>query len=143
MDQKKILLVEDEQLIRDLYTRELTKAGYLIKAVSNAEEGLIDLTKEMFDMLLLDIMLPGMNGLEMLKEYKSKNPASNMIVILLTNLGQDSIIKEGFELGAQGYLIKGAYTPAQIVQEVASAFGNKNNPSGTPPSGTPPPTPTQ
>ncbi len=152
--QKKILLVEDEQLIRDLYTRELAKAGYAVKAASSAEEGLIELTKEMFDMLLLDIMLPGMNGLEMLKEYKSKNPQTAMIVVLLTNLGQDSIIKEGFELGAQGYLIKGAYTPTQIIQEVRSAFGNKGtsvapgapvndptgNPGGIPPAGTPPTT---
>jgi DNA-binding response OmpR family regulator len=97
--QKNILLVEDEELIRDLYQRELTKNGFLIKAVGSAEDGLTALSQPpAYDMLLLDIMLPGMNGLQMLREFKIKNPNSNMIVILLTNLGQDSVIKEGFEL---------------------------------------------
>lgn len=143
--QKRILLVEDEDLIRELYSRELTKAGFWIKAVPTAEEGLEILSKDSFDLLLLDIMLPGINGLQLLREYKLKNPTSTMIVILLTNLGQESVIKEGFELGAQAYLIKGSYTPDQIVQEVNSALGGKpSNPapgnSNTPP-GTPPQTP--
>lgn len=144
--QKRILLVEDEDLIRELYSRELTKAGFWIKAVATAEEGLQFLSKESFDLLLLDIMLPGMNGLQLLREYKLKQPTSNMIVILLTNLGQESVIKEGFDLGAQAYLIKGSYTPDQIVQEVNSALGgkpsnpapgNSNTPPGTPPQNPP------
>ncbi len=135
MEQKKILLVEDEQLIRDLYQRELTKNGFLITAVPTAEEGLVELSKQQFDMLLLDIMLPGMNGLQMLREFKTKNTNSQMIVILLTNLGQESVIKEGFELGAQAYLIKGAYTPDQIVQEIRGVFGGKA--TNTPPTASP------
>ena len=80
------------------------------------------LQSEAFDLLLLDIMLPGMNGLQLLREFKTQNPNSKMITILLTNLGQEAVIKEGFELGAQAYLIKASYTPDQVVNEVKNAL---------------------
>ena len=132
---KKILLVEDEDFIRELYVRQLTKAGFLVKSAVDGQSGLNVLKSETFDLLLLDIMLPGMNGLQLLREFKTQNPSSPMITILLTNLGQEAVIKEGFELGAQAYLIKASYTPDQVVSEVKNAF------SGGQP--TPPPTLTQ
>ena len=132
---KKILLVEDEDFIRDLYVRQLTKAGFQVKSAIDGQSGLAMLKSEPFDLLLLDIKLPGMNGLQVLREFKTQNPKSPMITILLTNLGQEAVIKEGFELGAQAYLIKASYTPDQVVNEVRNAlFG------GQP---VPPPNPTQ
>ncbi len=132
---KKILLVEDEDFIRELYVRQLTKEGFVVKSAADGQTGLAMLKAETFDLLLLDIMLPGINGLQLLREFKTLNPNSKMITILLTNLGQEAVIKEGFELGAQAYLIKASYTPDQVVTEVKNAlFG------GSP---TPPPTPTQ
>lgn len=132
---KKILLVEDEDFIRELYVRQLTKAGFQVKAAVDGPSGLEMLKAETFDLLLLDIMLPGMNGLQLLREFKTQNPQSPMITILLTNLGQEAVIKEGFELGAQAYLIKASYTPDQVVQEVKNALMG-----GQP---LPPPNPTQ
>ncbi|MBU1031689.1 response regulator [Patescibacteria group bacterium] len=126
---KKILLVEDEDFIRELYAKQLTKAGFLVKEAIDGQSGLDTLKKEQFDLLLLDIMLPGMNGLQLLREFKTQNPNSKMITILLTNLGQEAVIKEGFELGAQAYLIKASYTPDQVVNEVKNAlFGNQPPP---------------
>lgn len=123
---KKILLVEDEDFIRELYVRQLVKAGFAIKTAVDGQSGLETLKKETFDLLLLDIMLPGMNGLQLLREFKTHNPNSPMITILLTNLGQEAVIKEGFELGAQAYLIKASYTPDQVVNEVRNAlFGSQ------------------
>ena len=124
-NQNKILLVEDEEMIRELYARQLTKAGFFVKAVETGEEGLKALQEDIFDLLLLDIMLPGINGLQMLREFKLKNPQNKMVTILLTNLGQESVIKEGFEMGAQAYLIKTSYTPDQIVQEVKNILDGK------------------
>lgn len=132
---KKILLVEDEDFIRELYVRQLSKAGFLVKSAIDGRSGLEALNNETFDLLLLDIMLPGMNGLQLLREFKTQNPNSPMITILLTNLGQEAVIKEGFELGAQAYLIKASYTPDQVVNEVKNAL------SGGQPNL--PPTPTQ
>lgn len=134
---KKILLVEDEDFIRELYVRQLAKAGFQVKSAVDGTSGLETLKAETFDLLLLDIMLPGMNGLQVLREFKTQNPQSPMITILLTNLGQEAVIKEGFELGAQAYLIKASYTPDQVVSEVKNAL------SGGQPAGTPPPNPIQ
>lgn len=124
---KRILLVEDEDFIRELYVRQLTKAGFLVKSAPDGQTGLEMLKTEAFDLLLLDIMLPGINGLQLLREFKTHNPASPMITILLTNLGQEAVIKEGFELGAQAYLIKASYTPDQVVTEVKNALGSSPN----------------
>src|SRR3989304_3103742 len=133
--EKKILLIEDEDFIRELYVRQLTKAGFSVKSVPDGQLGLQALKNESFDLLLLDIMLPGMNGLQLLREFKTQNPTSKMITILLTNLGQEAVIKEGFELGAQAYLIKASYTPDQVVNEVKTAlYGGQV---------APPPNPTQ
>ncbi len=131
--QKRILLVEDEDFIRELYIRQLSKAGFIVKSAVDGQSGLDTLKSEQFDLLLLDIMLPGMNGLQLLREFKTNFPNSQMITILLTNLGQEAVIKEGFELGAQAYLIKASYTPDQVVTEVKNAlFGGQATPSPTP-----------
>lgn len=127
---QKILLVEDETFIADLYARQLIKAGFEVKTAKDGTSGLKMLEDEAFDLLLLDIMLPGMNGLELLKQWRSKHAKSTMPVLLLTNLGQDEVIKEGFALGAQGYLIKAGYTPEQVVNEVKNALAGKS--AGTP-----------
>ncbi|MBI2019246.1 response regulator [Candidatus Daviesbacteria bacterium] len=132
---KKILLVEDEDFIRELYVRQLTKADFFVKSAPDGQTGLNMLKSEQFDLLLLDIMLPGMNGLQLLREFKTNYPTSPMITILLTNLGQEAVIKEGFELGAQAYLIKASYTPDQVVIEVKNALFGGGQP-------TPPPVPT-
>ncbi len=119
---KKIILIEDEDFIRDLYVRQLSKAGFVVKSAPDGQTGLNLLKSEVFDILLLDIMLPGINGLQVLREFKTQNPNSKMITILLTNLGQEAVIKEGFELGAQAFLIKASYTPDQVVNEVRNAL---------------------
>lgn len=121
----RILLVEDEEFIRDLYTGELTKNGLQVDSVGTGKEALEKLAQNKYDLLLLDIMLPDTNGLEILKQVK-QNPATKALkTILLTNLGQDVIIKQGFELGADKYLIKMAYNPDQIVSEVKSFLEEK------------------
>ena len=122
---KKILIIEDETFIADIYARELTKAGFEVQIESTGPAGLQALEKNTFDLLLLDIMLPGMHGLELLREWRIKHPNSPMPVLLLTNLGQDEVIKEAFTLGAQGYLIKASYTPQQVVTEVQNTLQAK------------------
>lgn len=114
----KVLIIEDEQFIREIYKRQIEKAGYSVDGYGNGKEGLLALQQNHYDLVLLDIMLPDLNGLEILKEAKQNSATKDVPIILLTNLGQDEIIKEGFKLGAQSYLIKASYTPDQVVQEV-------------------------
>lgn len=119
---KKVLLVEDETPIRELYKRELDLAGFATDAFPTGREGLAALKAAQYDLVLLDIMLPDVNGLEVLQTIKQDPDTQNTPVVFLTNLGQDAIIQKGFGLGAEGYLIKAALTPDQIVQEVKSIF---------------------
>ena len=125
-NKKRILIIEDDFFIRDIYLRQFNKEGFEVDSAENGPDGLVKAVEQQPSAILLDIMLPGMNGLQLLREFKTQNPNSKMITILLTNLGQEAVIKEGFELGAQAYLIKASYTPDQVVSEVKSAlFGNQ------------------
>jgi len=119
------LLVEDETPIRELYKRELDLAGFATDAFATGKDGLVALKAAQYDLVLLDIMLPDINGLEVLQTIKQDSATQNIPVVFLTNLGQDDIIKKGFSLGAEGYLIKAALTPDQIIQEVKSIFEGK------------------
>lgn len=115
---KRILVIEDDTFIREMYQSELERAGFEVFAAATGEEGLKILPQNKLDLVLLDILLPGINGLEVLKQIKQNPQNQNLKVVLLTNLGQEATIKEGFKIGAIGYLIKAAYNPDQIVQEV-------------------------
>lgn len=121
---KKIILIEDDDLIRQLYADQLRAAGIEVSDFPNGKSGMDALRQQKFDLVLLDIMLPDINGLEILKEIKLDPNLKSIPVVLLTNLGQDTIIKEGFKLGADAYLIKLAYNPDQIVDEVKKMLYN-------------------
>lgn len=128
---KKILLVEDEVFIRDLYTKILTKAGYSIVVAEDGEVALQKITEnpEAFDLILLDIMLPKLTGLDVLKTVKNGEVDSKGApVYLLTNLGDESVVKEGYSLGAVGYLLKAKYLPQQLVEEIDKFFVKRQQP---------------
>lgn len=125
----KILLIEDDQLIREMYVSELNRAGFEVSACASGEEGLAALQQSQFDLVLLDILLPGINGLEVLKRIKQDPQTKWLKVVLLTNLGQETIIQKGFNLGALGFLIKAAYNTDQIIAEVKKFIaGDSNDP---------------
>lgn len=122
---EKILVIEDDQFLRELYDELLKEEGYEVDLAEDGEIGLNKFTQGGYDLVLLDIMLPKVDGLEILRRSKDKKPKKeNGPVVLLTNLGQDSIIKEGFALGASGYLVKSAMNPDQVLNEI-KVFLNK------------------
>lgn len=115
---KKILIVEDDDLIRQLFAGELIKAGLEVTSFALGAEGMKALEEQKFDLVLLDIMLPDVNGLEIIKHVRKSTGNSEATVVMLTNLGQDNVISEAYKLGANGFLIKSAYSPDQIVEEI-------------------------
>ncbi len=123
MDKKKILIIEDDQDVRELYAEVLRDEGFTVEEAVDGQSGLAKVLAGSYDLLLLDIMLPKFDGLEVLKTIKEKAEVKSIPVILLTNLGREAIIKEGFSLGADGYLIKSEHTPEEIVQEVKKFLG--------------------
>lgn len=113
-----VLLVEDEKDIRDVYSAYLKSEGF---GVVEAEDGEVAVTKaqtEPWDLMLLDLMLPKVDGLKVLKTVKETLKTASKPVLLLTNLGDEAIISRTFEYGADGYLIKAEITPDKIVAEL-------------------------
>ncbi len=123
---KTILIVEDERFISELYTRALEKAGYSVSTAGDGEQALQIATTRDFDLILLDIMLPTMNGVDLL--YKMKDPGSgkpvSAKVIITTNMDQKEETKDKVEQMADGYLIKAEVTPKELVAYVNQVFGN-------------------
>lgn len=128
MDQpKKILVVEDDQFLREFYQELLTAEGYFVDVAGEGETALYKLQNNEYDLALLDIMLPKKDGVQILRDLKVKGAKSqNLTIVVLTNLGQDLVIKECFELGADGYLIKSALNPDQVLTEVKSYLDKSN-----------------
>lgn len=122
---KRILLVEDDLFIRELYEEVLTEAGFVASSVTNGEEALNKVEQAgPYDLILLDIMMPKRDGISFLKAAK-RLPLSKMkqtITVLLTNLAHDPVIKEALELGAKDYMIKSDITPDDLVKKVQSFF---------------------
>lgn len=114
----KILVVEDDQFLREMYVETLTSEGYTIDTAVDGEEGLTKVKLDGYDLVLLDIILPKINGLEIMRQIRAmpvQHP--NRMVIFLTNLDKDEEIKEALRLG-DGYLIKSQLTPGDMVREV-------------------------
>ncbi len=126
---KKVLVVDDEESVREIYRHEFTNSGYQVVTAADGEEGLLKAGEAHPDVILLDIMLPKMSGIDVLRALKENELTKKIMVLLLTNLGEETIIKEGFELGADGYLLKVSYTPAQVVDEVKKALEGSSTPS--------------
>lgn len=124
-DEKSILLIEDDNDIRMVYAEVLRDAGYKVLEAKDGDIGLKRAFSDEWDIMLLDIMLPGEDGMKILKHVKSNEKSKTRPVILLTNLDSPSIINEGFNLGADGYLIKSEITPDKIVEEVGAYFKQK------------------
>lgn len=115
----RILVVEDEQFLRELYLEILIDAGYKVDNAADGEEGFTKMHKGGYDLVLLDIVLPKKDGLQVLKELL-KNPPDreNKAILVLSNLGQEAVISEGVSLGIRGHIIKSDYTPDQLLAEV-------------------------
>ncbi len=122
---KTVLLVEDEEEIRLVYAEVLRDAGYKVLESADGTNGLKRALDDPWDVLLLDIMLPGEDGLHILKAIKENMRLKFKPVVLLTNLGNESIINEAFKAGADGYLIKSQITPDRIVTEVEQYAKNQ------------------
>jgi two-component system response regulator ResD len=118
MPGNKVLIIEDEHDLRNLYAEILTNAGYTVDQAPDGEIGMEKTKNTQWDIMLLDIMLPGKDGLRILKDLKETPNYKKGPVVVMTNLNSEHIIQEAFGLGADGYLIKSEITPDKVVDEV-------------------------
>jgi two-component system phosphate regulon response regulator PhoB len=122
-DQKKILIVEDDKFVSELYGHQFSKYGFIAKVAGDGEKAMEFIKQDQYDVVLLDIMIPKIDGIEVLKRLKADSATKNIQVIVLSNLGQDELIKQALQMGAKAYIIKSLYTPDQVVAEVRSILG--------------------
>lgn len=115
---EQILLVEDDPFLIDIYTTKLKEAGFSIEVAVNGEEAIRKIKEKRPDLVVLDIVLPQIDGWEILRKIKSEPKFKNLKVIILSNLGQKEEVEKGMDLGAVKYLIKAHYTPSQVVEEI-------------------------
>ncbi len=119
MDQSKIILVEDDEFLREVYLEALTGEGYVVEVGVDGQEGYDKIKQGGYDLVLLDIILPTMSGLDIMQKIKAEGGTTNpnKKLIFLTNLDKDEEIKQALTLG-DGYLIKSQLTPGDLIKEV-------------------------
>jgi len=115
---KIILLIEDDRFLRELMKQKLIRVGYNVLTAEDGEKGVEMIEKEKYDIVLLDLILPGIDGFEVLKKMKANPKISSIPVIILSNLGQNEDVEKGMKLGATDFLIKAHFTPQEIVDKI-------------------------
>lgn len=118
----KILVIEDDKFLRELIARKLREENYEVSEAVDGEEGFQKVQEEKPDLILLDLILPGIDGFEVLAKIKEDPTLAQIPVIILSNLGQRDDIEKGLRLGAIDFLVKAHFTPNEIIEKIKKAF---------------------
>lgn len=128
MAKGKLLLVEDDVTLIRMYSKKFTSDGFDVSVAYDGEEGFDKATTEDPDLIILDIMLPKMDGITLFKKLRSKPETFKTPVLLLTNFNKEETVFECFKLGAVDYLIKSDVTPQEVVKKVENLLKGKQGP---------------
>lgn len=124
--QRKILIIEDESFLVDLYKVKFEQEGFEVEVAFDGLKGLEAAKERQPDLILLDIVMPGLDGYEILRELKEKEQTKNIPILVFTNLGQKTEIAKGLSMGADAYMVKANFTPAQVVKEIRKLLGESD-----------------
>ena len=124
---KKILIIEDDSFLSEMYSTKLIQEGFETEIAINGKQGIDKIKDIKPDLVLLDIVLPKMDGFEILESVKKDPELKNIPIVLLTNLGQKNEIEKGLSLGADEYIIKAHFTPTAVVTKIKEVLKLKNN----------------
>lgn len=114
----KIMIIEDDVFVMDIYQTKLTQEGFQLISAMNGVEAMKKLATETPDLILLDIIMPYMGGLEVLAEIKKDERINKIPVIMLTNLSQKEEVNTAMDLGANDFLIKSHFTPSEVLEKI-------------------------
>ncbi len=120
---KKIIIVEDEEILRNLLEKKLTAEGYNVEVAEDGEVGLEKIRANRPDLILLDIIMPKMGGFEMLEEMQKDESIKGIPVIVVSNSGQPVEIDRAQKLGATDWLVKTEFDPQEVIDKVVSQIG--------------------
>ena len=121
----KILIIEDDRYISKMYQLKLSLEGYEVQVAENGREGVDKVKEFMPDIILLDILMPELDGFEVLKIVKGDDATKDIPVLIMSNLGQEDHVDKGMKLGAIGYIVKSQYTPSKVVEKIKSVIDGK------------------
>jgi DNA-binding response OmpR family regulator len=124
-ERMRILVVEDDKFLRELLVRKLESEEIDTSIAIEGKEALKKIKEELPQLILLDLILPGLDGFGILKEIKKDPTTAKIPVIILSNLGQREEVERGIELGADDYLVKAHFTPGEIVDKIKKLLGKK------------------
>ncbi len=130
MEQKTIVIVEDEPDIMDVIEHNLEREGYLVISAEDGESGLAKIRSEKPDLVILDLMLPGVDGLDICRELKEDPVTRSILIIMLTAKGEESDIVLGLGLGADDYVTK-PFSPKELMARVKAVLRRTSRQSGT------------
>ena len=116
--QGKILIIEDDSFLVEMYSAKFELENFSVNSAEDGKKGVELAKKDLPDIILLDILMPKMDGFAVLDELKKEDSTKDIPVVLLTNLGQKEDVKKGFEKGAVGYLIKAHFMPSEVVDKI-------------------------
>ena len=119
---KTILIIEDDKFLRELIAQKLIKEGYEISEAIDGEEGFKKVKEEKPALVLLDLILPEIDGFEVLARMKDDPGLAQIPVIILSNLGQKEDVERCLKLGAVDYLIKAHFTPGEIIEKIKNVL---------------------
>lgn len=122
---QKILIVEDDKFLKELMVKKLEDNSFKVIEAVDGEEGLKMVKETKPDLVLLDLVLPGIGGFEVLSQMKKEPELSKIPVIILSNLGQKEDMERSLELGANDYMIKAHFTPDEIIEKVKKVLSLK------------------
>lgn len=120
---QKILIIEDDVYLRDIACQKLKALKFEIYEAIDGEDGLKKISEIKPDLILLDIVLPGIDGFEILKRKQENHEIASIPVIILSNLGQKEEIDQGLKLGAKDYLIKAHFTLDEVLEKIKQILG--------------------
>lgn len=115
---KTVLIVEDDEFLRSLTAKRLEKEGFMVEVGVDGESGIAVAESKNPDLILLDLLLPGLDGFEVLKKVKSNDALKTVPVIIFSNLGQKEDIEKAKTLGANDFLIKANFTLDDVVTKI-------------------------
>jgi two-component system alkaline phosphatase synthesis response regulator PhoP len=115
---KKILIVEDDSFLQGLASTKLEKEGFSVSGASNSEEATKILTTDIPDLVLLDLVLPGIDGFGILKNIRESEKTRTLPVIVFSNLSEDKDIKHAKDLGATDYMVKSNFTLDELADRI-------------------------
>lgn len=117
-EKKKILIAEDDDFMRNMYESKLSMEKFEVIPVGNGEEAVKIMNTRKVDLVLLDIMMPKLNGFEVLAWIRNQKNTKTLPVILLTNLSEGDQVQKGLSLGASDYIVKAQFTPEEVVEKI-------------------------